>query len=397
MFSVRTNWGFAENSYTRALRRLRERGEPIFDLTASNPTTCGFQYDDVAIAAALAASAPRAYDPNPKGCLEARAAIADYYAEKIPGAPFDPEHLILTTGTSEAYSFLFRLLCEPGDEVLIARPSYPLFEFLSAIQDVKLRPFRLLYDHGWQMDLHALEAAIGPRTRAILVVHPNNPTGHFVGASEAEHLNRLCAANNLALVIDEVFLDYEMPAPPATSTRARHRTFAGNRSALTFVLSGLSKIAALPQMKLAWIAANGPDAPVRDALTRLEVIADTYLSVSGPLQFALPALLAQRNKMQTQIAERTCDNLKQLERGLAKQKLVSRLEIQGGWYAVLRVPAVESDEALAVRLIEQQSVAVHPGHFYDFPDDGYLIVSLLPPGDSFAEGIDRLLRLVAGT
>jgi alanine-synthesizing transaminase len=305
--------------------------------------------------------------------------------------------LILTTGTSEAYSFLFRLLCEPGDDVLIAHPSYPLFEFLSAIQDVKLRPFRLLYDHGWQIDLHALEATIGPRTRAILLVHPNNPTGHFVSAREAEHLNRLCAVHDLALVVDEVFLDYGMPAPPAAANRKPHGTFAGNRGALTFVLSGLSKIAALPQMKLAWIAASGPDAGVRDALTRLEVIADTYLSVSGPLQFALPALLAQRVKMQPQIAERTRENLMQLDRSLAKQKLVSRLETQGGWYAVLRVPAVQSDEALAVRLIEQQSVAVHPGHFYDFPDDGYLVISLLPPRDSFAEGIDRVLRLLAGT
>ncbi len=397
MFSARTNWELSENAYTRALLRLRESGKPLFDLTASNPTTCGFQYDDVAIAAALAASAARAYDPNPKGCLEARAAIAAYYAEKNPAAPFNPEHLILTTGTSEAYSFLFRLLCEPGDEVLIAHPSYPLFEFLSAIQDVNLRPFRLLYDHGWQIDLHALEAAIGPRTRAILLVHPNNPTGHLVNRSEADHLNRLCAERNLALVVDEVFLDYEMPAPPATANRSRRGTFAGNSGALTFVLSGLSKIAALPQMKLAWIAASGPADAVHDALTRLEVIADTYLSVSGPLQFALPALLAQRKKMQPQIAERTRENLKQLDRNLSKQKLVSRLEIEAGWYAVLRVPAVESDEALAVRLIEQQSVAVHPGHFYDFPDDGYLVVSLLPSSDSFAEGIARLLRLLAGT
>jgi alanine-synthesizing transaminase len=397
MFSARTNWELAENAYTHALRQLLESGKPIFDLTASNPTTCGFQCDDAAIAASLAASAARAYDPNPKGCLEARAAIAGYYAEKKPGAPFDPEDLILTTGTSEAYSFLFRLMCEPADEVLIAHPSYPLFEFLSAIQDVKLRPFRLLYDHGWQIDLHALEAAIGPRTKAILLVHPNNPTGHFVRATEAEHLNRLCAAHNLALVVDEVFLDYEMPAPPATAKRDCHSTFAGNRGALTFVLSGLSKIAALPQMKLAWIAASGPATEVRDALTRLDVIADTYLSVSGPSQFALPALLAQRKKIQPQIAERTRENLKQLDRGIAKQGLVSRLEIEGGWYAVLRVPAVESDETLAVRLIEQQSVAVHPGHFYDFPDDGYLIVSLLPPPNSFTEGIDRLLRLVTGT
>jgi len=398
MFSLRTNWELAENAYTRSLRRLRESGKPVFDLTASNPTTCGFQYDRASIVAAVAASAAQPYDPNPKGCLEARAAIANYYGEKNPGAAFDPEHIILTTGTSEAYSFLFRLLCDPGDEVLIAHPSYPLFEFLSAIQDVKLRPFRLLYDHGWQIDFQALASVIGPRTRAILLVHPNNPTGNFIRASEAEELNRLCAAHNLALVVDEVFLDYPMAYPMPSSSAAvkppKHGSFAGNGGALTFVLSGLSKIAALPQMKLAWIAASGPSQALPDAMARLEIIADTYLSVSGPLQFALPALLAQRSRMQSQIAQRTQENLAQLDRSLARQGSISRLEIDGGWYPVLRVPAVESDEALAVRLIEEESVTVHPGHFYDFPDDGYLVVSLLPPSDSFSEGIDRLLRLI---
>ena len=395
MFSARTNWDLAENAYTRALRKLRESGEPIFDLTASNPTTCGFDYDHTGIAAALASSAARPYDPNPRGCLEARNSIAGYYAEKLPGTPLNPEHLTLTTGTSEAYSFLFRLLCEPGDEVLIAHPSYPLFEFLSIIQDVKLRPFRLIYDHGWQIDLRTIERAIGPRTRAILLVHPNNPTGNFIGTYEAEKLTEICAARNLALVVDEVFLDYPMPAFTGALERKRHGSFAGNREALTFVLSGLSKIAALPQMKLAWIAASGPSVILHDALARLEVIADTYLSVSGPLQFALPALLAQRGKMQSQIAARTRENLKQLDRSLGNQRVASRLEIEGGWYAVLRVPAVGSDELLAVRLLEEESVAVHPGHFYNFPDDGHLVVSLLPPCDSFSEGIERLLRLAA--
>jgi alanine-synthesizing transaminase len=400
MFSRRTNWEFSENAYTRALHRVRESGRPFFDLTASNPTTCGLLYDQAAITAALAASAGHAYDPNPKGCMDARAAIARYYREKESGVSLDPEHVFVTTGTSEAYSFLFRLLCEPGDEVLIAHPSYPLFEFLSAIQDVNLRPFRLVYDHGWQIDFHALEAAIGPRTRAILLVHPNNPTGNFICTSEAEKLNHLCAARNLALVVDEVFLDYGTPAPTPSSKGdskgGSYGSFAGNGGALTFVLSGLSKIAALPQMKLAWIAASGPAAIVDDALARLEVIADTYLSVSGPLQFALPALLDQRARMQPQITERTRENLNQLDRLLAGQKSVSRLEMEGGWYAVLRVPAVASDEALAVRLLEEESVAVHPGHFYDFPGDGYLVLSLLPRADSFREGIERLLHLLAG-
>src|SRR5271170_5433615 len=275
MFSKRTGWKLEENAYTTALRRHRQSRKSVLDLTASNPTTCGFQYDEAAILSALRSPAALQYDPDPKGLSSARAAVAQYYKEK--GALVDPERLILTTGTSEAYSFLFRLLCEPGDEVLIARPSYPLFDFLATIQDVQLRPFHLVYDHGWQIDFHSLETAIGARTRAILLVHPNNPTGHFVGAGEAEKLNALCATHDVALVVDEVFLDYKIGAK-AAHEKGRG-SFASNDQSLTFVLSGLSKISALPQMKVGWIATSGPGALVRDAMARLEVIADTYLSL----------------------------------------------------------------------------------------------------------------------
>jgi alanine-synthesizing transaminase len=393
MFSKRTNWKLEENAYTRALRRHREAGKQLLDLTASNPTTCGFQYDEAAILSALRSPAALQYDPDPKGLSSARAAVAQYYKEK--GALVDPERLILTTGTSEAYSFLFRLLCEPGDEVLIARPSYPLFDFLATIQDVQLRPFHLVYDHGWQIDFHSLEAAIGARTRAVLLVHPNNPTGHFVGGGEAEQLNALCVKHDLALIIDEVFLDYEMRAK--AGHKKRHGSFASNDRTLTFALSGLSKISALPQMKVGWIATSGPGALVRDAMARLEVIADTYLSLNAPLQCALPALLAQRHAMQPQLMQRIATNLAKLDAQLGKQKLVSRLEIEGGWYAVLRVPALRPDEELAIRLLEERSVLVHPGHFYDFPDEGYLVVSLLTPADDFAEGARRLLAYVANS
>jgi alanine-synthesizing transaminase len=388
MFSKRTNWNLDENAHARALRRHREAGKPIFDLTASNPTTSGFRYDDAAILEALRDPASLRYEPDPKGMPTARAAMARYYEEK-GGTEVDPEDLLLTTGTSEAYSFLFRLLCEPGDEVLIAHPSYPLVDFLATIQDVKLRPFQFVYDHGWQIDFHSLREGLGARTRAITVVHPNNPTGHFVGANEAEELSAICAKYDLALIVDEVFLDYELKA--GAQKKRRHGTFAANARALTFVLSGLSKIAALPQMKLGWIAASGPAGLVRESMARLEVIADTYLSLNAPLQCALPALLAQSHAMQKQIMARAESNLAELDARLARQKSVSRLEVEGGWHAVLRVPAVQSDEELAVRLLEERGVLVHPGHFYDFADPGHLVISLLTRNDEFAEGAAELL------
>jgi alanine-synthesizing transaminase len=394
MFSKRTNWKLEENAYTRALRLHQQSGKSILDLTASNPTTCGFRYDEAAILAALQSGEALHYDPEPKGLLSARAAVIEYYRQRNPAALIDPERLILTTGTSEAYSFLFRLLCEPGDEIVIARPSYPLFDFLATIQDVELRPFRLLYDHGWQIDFHELGKQITGRTRAILLVHPNNPTGHFVGNEEAQKLTKICREREIALIVDEVFLDYELAASNARSKS--HRSFAFDDTALTFVLSGLSKIAALPQMKVGWIAANGPDELVRDAMARLEVISDTYLSLSAPLQLALPALLAEREKMQPQLLPRIESNLGKLDAQLAQQKLVSRLQFDGGWYAVLRVPVVQSDEDLAIRLLRDHSVLVQPGHFYDFAGEGYLIVSLLTEADEFAEGIRRLLACVAG-
>lgn len=394
MFSKRTDWRLEENAYTLALRRHRAGGKPILDLTVSNPTACGFQYDEAAILAALAVPAALRYDPEPKGLLQARAAVAQYYHEKNSEAQVDLERLILTTGSSEGYSFLFRLLCEPGDEIAIPQPSYPLFEFLAELHDVKLRPFRFVYDHGWQIDFSALTKAITPRTRAIVLVHPNNPTGHFVSRSEAEKLQQLCLQRELVLVIDEVFLDYKITL---VDTRQKHGSFVFDACVPSFVVSGLSKIAGLPQMKIGWIAANGPDALVREGIARLEIIADTYLSLNAPIQHALPALLAQRGAMQPQIMRRIEENLQNLDEQLKPQKLVSRLELEGGWCAVLRVPAVQSDEELAIRLLENYSVLAHPGHFYDFPDDGYLVVSLLTPAGEFEDGIHAIIQCVDTT
>jgi alanine-synthesizing transaminase len=386
-FAARTNWTLEENAYTRALHRHRQSGRELLDLTASNPTTCGFHYDTSAILSALQSPAALRYDPQPKGLLSARAAVTEYYGEF--GAIVQPERLILTTGTSEAYSFLFRLLCEPGDEVLVAHPSYPLFDFLASIQDVKLRPFHLVYDHGWQIDFVELEKCIGAWTRGILLVHPNNPTGNYISLREAEQLNAICAAHNLALVIDEVFLDFRLRDDSLGGQS--HGSFATNSGVLTFVLSGVSKISALPQMKIGWIAASGPQETVQGAVARLEVIADTYLSLNAPMQHALPKLLALRKELQPQLISRIKANLRALDAQIARQTFVSRLELDGGWYAVLRVPAIQSDEDVAIELLGRCSVAVHPGHFYDFSAEGYLVISLLTPPDQFGEGVRRLV------
>jgi alanine-synthesizing transaminase len=394
MFSPRTSWKHEENAYTRALRRHRESGKQIFDLTASNPTTCGFAYDQQAILSALQSPEALRYNPDPKGLRQAREAVAAYYGGRNGAQNFDPERLILTTSTSEAYSFLFRLLCEPGDEVLIAQPGYPLFDFLATIQDVKLASFRLLYDHGWQIDFADLAGKLNRRTRAILLVHPNNPTGHFTSEAEAGQLNTICLSRGIALVVDEVFLDYEIAG--AASPRRRCPTFAFNEEALTFVLSGLSKISCLPQMKVAWIAAGGPGQLVCEAMSRLEIVSDTYLSLNAPVQHGLEALLNLRHGIQSQVTKRIGENLRELDNQVAGQNLVSRLALEGGWYAVLRVPAVQSDEELAIRLLEGSSVLVHPGHFYEFAGDGYLVVSLITPAEEFRQGIGGLLVHVAG-
>jgi alanine-synthesizing transaminase len=316
--------------------------------------------------------------------LSAREAVAGYYAER--GASVSPKQIILTTSTSEVYSFLFRLLCDPGDEVLVASPSYPLFDLLAGIQDVKLASYPLFYDHGWHIDLHALESAVTARTRAVLVVHPNNPTGSFVSEAERLALLKLCAKRELALIADEVFLDFVQPGAAAES-------FARDQElALTFTLSGLSKIAALPQLKLAWLVGGGPAEIRQQAMQRLEVIADTYLSVNAPIQHALRYLLKMGAELREQLRVRIEQNLEELDARLAKQKACQRLTTQGGWYAVLRVPAVQSDEDLVLQLLEKHGVVVHPGHFYDFPQEGYLVVSLIPPAGEFREGLQKLLQ-----
>src|SRR2546425_856440 len=382
MFAKRTNWNLTPNRLSEALAAHRAAGKPLIDLTASNPTECGFEYDSSAILDALRNPAALSYEPNPRGLESARRAVAGYYADRHEDV--SAEDIFLTTSTSEAYSYVFRTLCNPGDEFLIPSPSYPLFNFLAEIQDVKLVRYPLLYDHGWQIDFHSLEQAITPRTRGVIVVHPNNPTGHFTKRAEMSKLNAICSAGEIAIIADEVFLDFSLE-------ENRPESFAANHGARTFTLSGLSKISGLPQMKAAWVVVSGPQEWQREALARLEVIADTYLSMNAPVQLAVPTFLEQRHAFQKQLMSRDRRNLAELDRQLAGQKACTRLTEEGGWYAVLRVPAARSDEDLAIELLTTKGVYVHPGHFYDFPSDGYLVLSLITAEADFSRGFGDVL------
>ncbi len=385
MFAKRTNWDMTPNRLSEALAAHRAAGKPLIDLTMSNPTECGFEYDSSAILDALRNPAALAYEPNPRGLESARRAVSGYYADREEKV--SAEDIFLTTSTSEAYSFVFRTLCNPGDELLIPSPSYPLFDFLADIQDVSLVRYPLLYDHGWQIDFHALEQVITPRTRGVIVVHPNNPTGHFAKQTEIAKLNSICSARELAIIADEVFLDFALDGNRAAS-------FAANRGAATFTLSGLSKISGLPQMKAAWLVVSGPQEWKSEALGRLEVIADTYLSVNAPVQLAIPRFLEERHGFQKQVMSRVRRNLAELDRQLAGQKAVSRLKVEGGWCAVLRVPATRSDEDLAINLLAARGVSVQPGHFFDFPSDGNLVVSLITAEAEFSRGLVQSLGLL---
>jgi alanine-synthesizing transaminase len=378
-FSQRTDWNTEESELARALRMHREAGLPIADLTASNPTRYGFNYDS-SLLGTLADPRALVYDPQPRGLPAAREAVCDYYAGH--GVALDPGQIVLTTSTSEAYSFLFRLLCDSDSEIVVLQPGYPLFDFLAQLDDVRLKSAPLIYDHGWQIDAEGILRAVTPRTRAIVVVHPNNPTGHFTKPWEAEELAKICREQNLSLIVDEVFLDYGF-GPQAASFAA------GLDGVPVFVVSGLSKIAGLPQMKAAWIVATGPDRGA--ALDRLEVIADTFLSMNAPVQWALPAWLKGAPDLQAQIRQRVAANLNALDDRLAQLPAIERLALDGGWYAVLRIPALEPDERTVLALLEQ-GVWVHPGYFFGMPVSGWLVVSLLAPELEFSYGVTLLIN-----
>jgi aspartate/methionine/tyrosine aminotransferase len=367
----------------------REAGLPIADLTASNPTRCGFAYS-ASMLQTLADPRALDYDPQPRGLLPAREAVCRYYADH--GVALDPGQIVLTTSTSEAYSFLFRLLCDPGSEILVPQPGYPLFDFLATLDDVRIKAAPLVYDDGWQIDFAGMRRAISSETRAIVIVHPNNPTGHFTKPWEAEELTRICRECGLSLIVDEVFLDYGKTGSEEAREQRSEKTgtdgpqsfAAGLEGVPVFVVSGLSKIAGLPQMKAAWIVATGPEKA--QALERLEVTADTFLSMNAPVQWALPVWLAQRAEIQEQIRRRVGANLAELDRQLAGLPALQRLAVEGGWYAVLRVPALDPDEQTVLALLER-GVWVHPGYFFGLPESGWMVISLLGYEREFLNGL----------
>ena len=379
-FSKRTEWNTAESVLARAHRlRLRE-GLPVADLTASNPTQCGFVYDAHLLEALMDARALN-YDPQPLGLLHAREAVCGYYADH--GVEISPQRVVLTTSTSEAYSFLFKTLCDPGSEIVVPQPGYPLFDFLAVLDDVRIKGVPLVYDHGWQIEPEGLRRALSPHTRAMVLVHPNNPTGHFTKRWEALEIAAICREQQIALIVDEVFLDYGFGAEQPASFAA------GLEGVDVYAVSGLSKIAGLPQMKAAWVVATGDHAGA--AMERLEVVADTFLSMNAPVQAAIPAWIAGREGIQRQIRSRVTQNLAELDRQLEALDVVRRLDVEGGWYAVLRIPALQPDEMTVLELLEG-GAWVHPGYFFGMAESGWLVVSLLGPVVEFRTGVSLLVN-----
>jgi aspartate/methionine/tyrosine aminotransferase len=386
MLSSRTRWNRTQNRLAGLVAERRRARAPLFDLTVSNPTAVGLtaphdllrQLGDPAVAG---------YDPLPRGSVAAREAVARDYARR--GQDVGVDRLVLTASTSEAYAWLFKLLCDPGDAVLVPRPSYPLFDFLASLESVEVEPYALAFDGAWHLDLAALAAARSPRTRAVVVVNPNNPTGSCLREAEAAALDAFAAAHDLAVISDEVFADFLFE--PAAD---RVACLATDGAALTFSMGGLSKSCALPQLKLGWIAASGPPALRDEALARLEIVADTYLSVSTPAQHAAPAILARLPELQRPVKERLRENRAALAAALGADAAASLLPADGGWTAVLRIPATLPEEERVCALAEHDGVLVHPGYFFDFPGEAYLVLSLLPEPELFAEGVARLLRRV---
>jgi alanine-synthesizing transaminase len=385
MFSSRLPRDFQHNRLTRTLEALRAGETNILDLTASNPTQAGFRYPPEVVSA-FQDQRLLVYEPAPAGSLEARSAVSNYYLSR--GVNVEPTSILLTASTSEAYAYLFKLLTDPGDNVLVPRPSYPLFDCLAAMESVELRPYPLTYHGQWAIDLDALASSLTGRTRAIILVNPNNPTGSFLKRAEQEWLVRLCAERAIALISDEVFSDYAFAAGPDRVT-----TLAGVEDCLAFSMSGLSKIAGLPQMKLGWIVLAGPASLRQQACERLEWIADTYLSVGTPVQHAAARLLAAGELVQEQIRGQTLDNL-QFARGTFAGSCANPLAVEGGWYLTLQVPRVHTEEEWTLRLLAECHVLVQPGFFYDFESEAFLVISLLTEPSVFREGTARLTRFL---
>lgn len=381
-FSHRTSWHREPNRLSELLEKRRASGNPILDLTVSNPTECGFHYPENEILSALQNKEVLQYHPNPRGLSSAREAVVQYYREK--GIVINAENVFLTASTSEGYSMLFQLLCNAGDSVLAPQPSYPLFDYLAQVNDVSLRHYQLRYEYEWHIDIQSIRENISPNTKAIILVHPHNPTGMFLKKGEFATIKTIAQQHGLALIVDEVFIDFRFTDDVNTQP-----SLTGEKEVLTFTLNGISKSCGLPQMKLGWMVVSGEHRAVSEASERLEILCDTFLSVNTPVQIALPELMRQSQNVRQQIINRITSNY-----GFLKQSFVntscSVLAAEGGWYGILRVPETTSDEGWAIELLGKKGIYVHPGYYYDFQKGSFLVVSLLPEPSVFSSAVSAL-------
>ena len=389
MFSGRVP-ALRANRVAGELARLRSAGRRFDDLTGSNPTRVDLSYP-LDLLAPLAAPEALAYEPAPFGLPVAREAVAAHLAERC--VRVHPDRVVLTASTSEAYGLLFKMLCDPGDAVLVPRPSYPLFEHLTRLDGVTARAYRLEYHGRWEIDVDGLAGMVDSRTRAVLLVSPNNPTGSFVRGDELAAVRGIAARQGLSIICDEVFADYPMEEP----ARGRAGTLVADTEALTFTLGGLSKSAGLPQLKLGWMLVGGPEGLAAGALERLELVCDTYLSVATPVQLAAGALLERSRPVAEAILERVRANHAALRRLADGFPACRVLRVEGGWYAVVQVPAIGPEESLVIELLRRDRVLVHPGYFFDFPSEAFLVLSLLPPPDVFVDAATRVLARASGS
>ncbi len=386
-FSRRTDWHRRQNRLADCLETRRSSGKTIIDLTSSNPTECGFHYPQTPIVDAFSNPELVDYQPDPHGLISARKVVSDYYQTK--GQSVDPATIFLTASSSEAYSHIFKLLCNVNDAVLVPQPSYPLFEYLAQINDVHLEYYHLIYDGGWHIDFESMRHTISSSTKAIILVNPHNPTGMFVEPSEYSEIRELAIKHNLAIIVDEVFIDY-----PFESNPSFNQSYVTETQVLTFTLNGLSKMLGLPQMKLGWMIVGGPPKIRQEAVSRMEILCDTFLSVNTPVQLAFPALMNATRDIHQEIARRVKANYTSLRSTIEQSAPVSVLESRGGWYGILKVPNIKSDEQWALDLLEKQGVYVFPGYFFDFGRDTFLVVSLLIEEKEFISGIQSILTFV---
>jgi aspartate/methionine/tyrosine aminotransferase len=387
MFSERVPGNREPNRLARAVAAARASGRELIDLTATNPTTVGLRYP-AALLQPLASAAALRYTPEPFGLRSARDAVAADYARR--GIRIASDRIVLTASTSEAYSLLFKLLCGPGgDDVLVPVPSYPLFEHLTRLDGVTPLPYRLEFHGRWALDAGSIGEAWTRRVRALLAVSPNNPTGSVLSPAELSAIDAFCADRDAAVIVDEVFADYTLDGPPLRESN-------GAAAALTFRLGGLSKSAGLPQVKLGWLAVDGREPLVREAMDRLELICDTYLSVATPVQAAAPDLIAAGAAIRQQILHRVRSNYHRLIDLAGRVMSIQLLPADAGWSAVLRIPATRAEEDVVLDLLERDGVLVHPGFFFDFPHEAFLVVSLLPQPDTFEAGIRSVMERAGG-